>query len=176
MNKSIFNRKWLLLICLCLISIVVVIFYTRSQDKTRIIDKEIQKIYNLPSSYTIKEAIKDGMVDVTNISDKENVKINNFLIKVEQRNWAILKTIEATNEDLIISIYVFDDRINEIRKWKCFVKAQYNEDPDKCFISAYTTTDNEGITIVYLKNIRNNFPTNNQILKDEVLYSYRNKK
>ena len=102
---------WLLLICLFIIGLF---WYIRSQDKSKLIDRELQTLYNLPSTYTIEEAIMDGFVNVTGICDKPNKKITNFLKKVNHKSWATLKTVKSINEELKITLYIFDDRIGEI--------------------------------------------------------------
>jgi len=153
--------------------LIWLIFYIWSQDRTRLIEKEMQKVYNLPITYTMEQAINDALVDVTSVSDKPNEMINDFLFKVEHKGWVILKTIEETGDDLVITVYFFDDRIDEIRTWEYFIKAQSSQSPDRRFKSAYTITNN-GVSTVYLVNIWNTQRPNYQseILKDEVLYSY----
>jgi hypothetical protein len=174
LKKTVAVRTYILLLLISLLVVLGLIFYAGSQDKTRLLQKELQKVYHLPTTYTIEQAVKDGMVNVTDISDKPNEKITVFLTNAEKKNWSILKTISSNEEDLIITVYIYDDRIDEIRTWRYFVKDQANQSPDRRFKSAYKITNEAGVTTVYLVNIPNTQRPNNQseILKDEVLYSY----
>ncbi|MDM8312357.1 hypothetical protein SAMN04487885_12530 [Clostridium cadaveris] len=168
------NKKYIVGVSVTAICILCFIIYFTYGDKSKIIDRELEKIYSLPQNYSIEQAVKDGMVDVSKILEKENKNINKFLLKVNQKGWAVLKTVEDSEEGPVITMYVFDDRIDEIRTWKYTVTKQGGQSPDRCFKSYYTTDNNE-ISTVYLVNIKNSQRPNSdsEILKDEPLYSYK---
>lgn len=167
-------KKNILMLFICLF-IIGLFLYNRSQDKSKLIDNELQTLYNLPSTYTIEESIIDGFVNVTGICDKPNKKITNFLKKVNHKSWATLKTVKSINEELKITLYIFDDRIGEIRTWTYEVNMQRGQSPDRRFKSAYLKINEIGVLSVYLENIKSSIhPIQSEKLKDEVLYSFYN--
>lgn len=168
------NKKYIIGVCVTTICILCYIIYFTYGDKSKMIDRELEKIYSLPQNYSIEQAVKEGIVDVSKVLEKENKSINKFLLKVNQKNWAVLKTIDDSEEGPVITMYIFDDRIDEIRTWKYIVTKQGGQSPDRRFKSYYTTDNNE-ISTVYLVNIKNGQIPNGEleILKDEPLYSYK---
>ena len=168
------NKKYIAIFSISIICILCFAIYFTFGDKSKRIDKELERIYTIPQNYSIEQAAKDGIIDVSKVSEKENNNINKFLLKVNQKEWAVLKTIEDTSEGLIITMYVFDDRIDEIRSWRYVVTKHAGQSPDRRFKSYYIT-DNNGVSTVYLVNIKNTQRPNSdsEILKDEPLYSYK---
>lgn len=168
------NRNYIAILSILAICILCCAIYFTCGDKSKSIDRELERIYTIPENYSIEQAAKDGIIDVSKVSEKENKNINKFLLKVNQKEWAVLKTIEDTSEGPIITMYVFDDRIDEIRAWRYVVTKQAGQAPDRRFKSYYTTDNNE-ISTVYLVNIKNAQRPNSdsEILKDEPLYSYK---
>ncbi|MCY6371484.1 hypothetical protein [Clostridium ganghwense] len=173
MKKLSTNQKYLLIIGICILGFIVSICYFKIQ-KDSFVDRELENLYKLPTTYTLEDAVKDNIVDVTEVHNGQNEEINKFLSKVDKKSWAVLKTVQEIDNDLLITLYNFDNKINQIRSFKYYVKKQGGESPDKRFESYYTTNE-EGISTVYLLNIPNtNFPNwESQILEDDVLYSYK---
>ncbi|MCR1952819.1 hypothetical protein NSA50_17585 [Clostridium sp. DSM 100503] len=67
---------------------------------------------------------------------------------------SILKTIKSYDNNLIITLYVYDDMIDEIRVWNYNVNSRSIESWDSRFESYYIK-NNDGISIVFLKGIKN---------------------
>lgn len=172
-----YEKKHLYLFLILIIIIAITGFIYYFKNKTNIIDKELKEIYSLPKTYTLDQAINDGIVNVTGVCMEKSKKIDDFLLKATQKQWAILKTIELNNEDLIIKVYVYDDRINEIRLWKYLIKRQAALSPDKRFKTDYTIKNENGVSKIYLINIKNTeYPNHeSQVLEDEILYSFAEK-
>ncbi|MHC1722188.1 MAG: hypothetical protein AB9836_03160 [Aminipila sp.] len=173
MKKTAIDRKYILLIGICILCFVVFICYSNVQ-RDSYVDRELQRLYKLPTTYTLEDAVKDNIVDVTEVHNSKNKEINKFLTKVNKKRWAVLETVQRVNNDLLINLYNYDDNINQIRNFKYYVKSQTGESPDKRFDSYYTD-NNEGNVTVYLRNIPNtSFPNwESQELEDEAIYSYK---
>jgi len=162
-------------ILLVLLSIIIfTILFVKSQDRRFLLQKEYDKFLNFPTSYTVEQILQNGFadLDVTNILSEPSEKVSYFLEKVRTGEWAVLRTISETDEDLIVTLYVNDDTISQIRRYKYFVKQQSMLFPDTRFESPYTSTEN-GITTVYLthsENIKKN--PEDVLIEDDSLYSY----
>lgn len=143
------NKKYIGIFSILAICILCFTIYAACGDKSKRIERELEKIYTTPQNYSIEYADKDGIIDVSKVSEKENENINKFLLKVNQKEWAVLKTIEDTSEGPIITMYVFDDRIDEIRSWRYVVRKQAGQAPDRR-VESYYIADNNDISTVYL--------------------------
>lgn len=172
MKKLSTNQKYIFIIGICVLGLTLSILYFKFQENS-FVDRELNKIHRLPKTYTLEDAAKDNIVNVTDIHDGENDQINKFLSNVDKKGSATLKTIQESDNDLLITLYVFDNKINQIRSFGYYVKRQGGLDPDKRFESYYTTTEGNTST-VYLRNTPNtNFPNwESSILVDDSLYSY----
>lgn len=161
------------LIVLVSLSILMFIF-SRSQDRSILLQKEYDELIDIPKSYTIDQILQNGAADleVTNILDKPSNNVSYFLGKVSMGEWAVLRTVSAADEDLVVTLYVYDDTISEIRRYKYYVQEQSMLFPDALFKSPYTTNEN-GITTVYLTDSRSikKHPEDASI-EDDILYSY----
>lgn len=172
------NYSVILTILLITIAVGVILFYHYKTDKTNLIEWGLEEAYRLSKNCTLDEAVKDGFVNVTDVSKGRNEKIDNFLLKATKGEWAVLKTVQLTDEGLLARLYVHDDRINQIRLWTYEVKRQSDISPDKRFQEDYSVKNEDGVSKVYLTNIHNKELPNweSQSLEDEVIYSFVEKK
>lgn len=174
------NKKYLYLSFVLIVTITVsfIIYLNVKTDKTNIIKRDIEGIEHLPKTFTLDEAVKDGFVNVTDVSKGKNEAIDDFLLKATKGEWAVLKTVQLTDEGLLARLYVHDDRINQIRLWTYEVKRQSDISPDKRFQADYSVKNEDGVSKVYLTNIHNKELPNweSQSLEDEVIYSFVEKK
>lgn len=87
---------------------------------------------------------------------------------------SILKAIKSYDNNLIITLYVYDDMIDEIRVWNYNVKSRSIESGDSRFESYYIK-NNDGISTVFLKGIKNSQlqMDTEQILSDQILYMFK---
>lgn len=173
MKKLSTNKKRLLIISICILGYILSNYHFKAQ-KDLFVDKELKKLYKLPTTYTLEDAVKDNIINVTEIHSEENEEINKFLSKVDKNSWAVLKTVQQIDNDLLVTLYNFDNKFKQIRSFKYYVKKQMGKSYDKRFESYYIT-NKEDISTVYLLNIPNTqMPYwESEILENDVLYSYK---
>lgn len=162
------------IILLIIATVGMILYYRYKTDKTNLIEWGLKEIYRLPKNCTIEEAMNEGLVNVTDVSKGKDEVIDDFLLKATKGGWAVLKTVQLTDEGLLARFYVHDDRINQIRLWTYEVNRQNSISPDKRFLADYSVKNEDGVSKVYLTNIHNKELPNweSQSLKDEVIYSF----
>lgn len=85
----IINKKYFysLIVVIIIIgcSIALSLYFNSNGYKLKSIDKELEDIYELPSSYTILEAENNNIVNVSNTLEKESKLINKFLLDIDNK-------------------------------------------------------------------------------------------
>lgn len=167
------GKKTILLIGVCILALIGINNLIRVRKDTYF-SRELEKIYALSTSTSSRDLIDDGFVNVTGIHYGEDSKVEGFLSKVDKRQWGTLRTFVETEDDLLISIYNYDERIDIIRGIKYYVKHQRGWGIIAHYESYHITEDGE-INTVILKNTPNKqYPDwESHIIIDDVLYSYR---
>lgn len=173
LNKQSRGNKTILLIGICILALIGINNLIRVRKDTYF-SRELEKIYGLPTSSSSRDLIDDGFVNVTGIHYWEDSRIEGFLSKVDRKQWDTLKTFIETEDDLLISIYNYDERIDLIKGIKYYVKHQRGWGAIAHYESYYITKDGE-INTVILKNIPNKQYSDweSHIIIDDILYSYR---
>ena len=91
-----------LLIFLTII-IIIGIFINSHIYRLHRISRINEMTYSLPQTYTLEQARKAGIVDVSVVSNGRNGKIEKFLSDVSQNKAAILRTAK-TNQDSFVRL------------------------------------------------------------------------
>lgn len=66
----------------------------------------LNKIYKLPTSYTIEEAIEDGYLDITQVLPQKSNIIENFIQFQSENEINYLKTVKKLENDFTLDLYV----------------------------------------------------------------------
>lgn len=66
----------------------------------------LHKIYKLPTSYTMEEAIEDGFLDITQVLPKKSNIIENFIQFQSENEINYLKTAKKLENDFTLDLYV----------------------------------------------------------------------
>jgi len=167
------GKKTILLIGICIVALISINNLIRIRKDTYY-DRELKKVYALQPSTTSRDLIDDGFVNVTGIHYWEDSRIEGFLSKVDRKQWDTLRIFVESEDDLLITLYNYDDRINLIKGIKYYVKNQRGWGAIAHYESYYITKEGE-INTVILKNVPNKqYPDwESHIIIDDELYRYR---
>lgn len=172
-SKLSIGKKTILLIGISILALVGINNLIRVRKDTYF-SRELEKIYALPTSTSSRDLIDDGFVNVTGIHYGEDSRIEGFLTKVDRKQWDTLRTFIETEDDLLISIYNFDDRIDLIKGSKYYVKHQRGWGIIAHYESYYITKDGEINSVILENTPDKQYPDwKSHIIIDDVLYSYR---
>ena len=172
------NNNHLLIIAIALIACLIIpMIYSGSKDhiKTLLVNYNEKKIYKTPASYNEpKELVKAGFADIdaTQTLDKLDGKLSTFLKKVDNNQWAVLKVASKMDDELCVTLDIYDDRIHQIRTDTAMIKRQGSYGPDRRYKSYYVKSES-GINYIWLAGTANyDFPTH-PLTDDAILCSYR---
>ena len=132
-----------------------------------------RNLYSLSPSLTEEELVRMGYIDLTGIQPAENIEINRFVYYAGSKLKAVLKTFQSQNGEIELKIFYSDPQVGAIRLLPYSLRAQSVTAPDKRFSTAVETIEKDGTVTIVLVHIKNpSLPIDNQILENEVLYSY----
>lgn len=166
------NRKvycGIFIIVLLLMCIVLIVMRYRKYNPYLI----EQRIYAIESSITARELEQMGYIDISDILQTENKEITKFLYRAERKQNAILYTFQMENEELYVRVFYSNPKLNEIISLRYFPKTQVALGPELRYSNTAKKLESDNMVTIILVNVLNSFlPMNEQILQDEVLYSY----
>lgn len=139
------------------------------------INKIEKKLYSMSKTITVKELKQSGYIDTTNIQETKNNKIEKFFLKAQNQKKAVLKTFQMQEDKLYVRIFYSDSKLKEISSLTYLPWSQQSISPDKRFNADYKSDKENNIVTVILVNKKNNLWPDDQILIDEILYSYYEK-
>lgn len=167
------KKKYIIMISIVVfISILTasVYFYKSSRD----IDKVLDKIFSMPTTYTVEQAEKDGFVNLNDIRDGKDKSVEKFLENVRANKWDVLKTIKTVDNEFVLVIYINDNRVSLIKTFTYNPKTQGGIDFNNCFSQEYNIIEDGDVNQVWLTNVETpGMPKD--IFIDEILYSYYRK-
>lgn len=164
------NLKILILImCFLFIFFIVLFVYRREL----IFKYEYNKLLKVPVNYNSDQLIRYNFadIDLTNIPLKEsNYKMESFLKRISNNKFSILKVISYIENDIGLTLYFYDDRIDEIRAFTTLIEKNASYSPDRRFKS-FNLVDKDNVRYIFLIGYYN--PNFKDIkYSDELLYSY----
>lgn len=166
------NRKvycGILITVLVLLSIVFIVMRYRKYNPYLI----QQRVFAMESSITARELEQMGYIDITDILQTENKEITKFLYRAERKQNAILYTFQMENEELYVRVFYSNPKLNKIISLRYYPKKQGVLAPDLRYSNTAKKLESDNMVTIILVNVLNSFlPMNEQILQDEVLYSY----
>jgi hypothetical protein len=110
---------------LAILIIAIIVFLDSYTYRVYRAQKINDHTFLLPQTYTLEQAKKDGIVDVSVVSNGKNTKIEKFLYDVSQNKVATLRTANINhNGKLIITLYTNDIRFQVIRIFEYGVVSQ----------------------------------------------------
>ncbi len=164
-NKTVRIVATMLLITVLVIAIIIATSYDYSSLE--------RDLYSLSPSLTEEELVRKGYIYLTGVQPAENIEINRFLYYAGSKQKAVLKTFQLQNGEIELKIFYSDPQVGAIRLIQYSLRAQSVTAPDRRFSAAVETIEKDGTVTIVLTSIKNpSLPTDNQILENEVLYSY----
>ena len=149
------NRERFIVIGLLIflsITIIVGIFINSYTYRLHRIDKIHEMTYSLPQTYTLEQAKKAGIVDVSLVSNGRNVKIEKFLGEVSQNKPTILRTAKINNDgELIITLYTNITHFQTIRVYEYNVVYQRVDGTHAS--QEYKISNSNGVNEVWLVEV-----------------------
>lgn len=120
----------------------------------------LENMYNLPTSYTMEEAIKDDYIDVTQVLPEKSDVIENFMHSYPNNDIAFLRTARKVDNDFTVDLLVSHKQQPYFTLYSYLIKGQ------SCivryFAKEFQIEKNNNKINVMLKSMPN--PTKNNII------------
>lgn len=120
----------------------------------------LENMYNLPTSYTMEEAIKDDFIDVTQVLPEKSDAIENFMHSYPNNDIAFLRTARKVDSDFTVDLLVSYKQQPYFTLYSYLIKGQ------SCivryFAKEFQIEKNNNKINVMLKSMPN--PTKNNII------------
>lgn len=120
----------------------------------------LENMYNLPTSYTMEEAIKDDFIDVTQVLPEKSDVIENFMHSYPNNDIAFLRTARKVDSDFTVDLLVSYKQQPYFTLYSYLIKGQ------SCivryFAKEFQIEKNNNKINVMLKSMPN--PTKNNII------------
>lgn len=116
-------------------------------------DDILKKIYKLPTSYTIEEAIEDGFLDITQVLPQKSSVIEKFIQFQAENEINYLKTVKKLENDFTLNLYV------SYKQQPYFILYSYNIKAQNCTVSYFAkviqSAKKNGHVDILLKSLPN---------------------
>lgn len=116
-------------------------------------DDILKKIYKLPTSYTIEEAIEDGFLDITQVLPQKSSVIEKFIQFQAENEINYLKTVKKLENDFTLDLYV------SYKQQPYFILYSYNIKAQNCTVSYFAkeiqSAKKNGHVDILLKSLPN---------------------
>lgn len=133
----------------------------------------LKAMYSLSKTVTKEEMEDLGYIDVSDVHRQKNEKIENFLQQVRMNRKAILKTFQIQKGEMTSRCFYHDPQWDFIRSWRYFPWVQVADVREKRFSANIKSIEQNDTVTLMLTNVRNTmYPKANEIIEDEILYSY----
>lgn len=166
------KKKWLIIpaVCLLIICAIKAFIYTG--------DDAWNELLALDSTVTMEDLTKKGYIDVSEVMSSQNKDISSFFAKASNGYNAVLRIVNIVDGKLCVKILVYELGNNVIKMWTVYPNQQQAENLGKCFSLEVYEEEADGVVNVFLKHVSDvSRPSSgNEILIDEILYSYSDSK
>lgn len=131
----------------------------------------------LPSDITLEDLRQKGYIDVSQVMDSQNKKIEAFLDDVRNRRASILRIVNATDvneqeDKLCAEILVYDKNYDAIVRVTKHPNQQEGSG-DRYFRTEAFSAGADNAVEIWLRGVPNpNYPSEQQTPRDELLYVY----
>lgn len=141
-------------------TVILLIFLYIDHRNSRDPGYILENMYNLPTSYTMEEAIKDDFIDVTQVLPEKSDVIENFMQSYPNNDIAFLRTARKVDSDFTVDLLVSYKQQPYFTLYSYLIKGQ------GCivryFAKEFQIEKNNNKINVMLKSIPN--PTKNNII------------
>lgn len=136
-----------------------------------------EELLALDMSVSMEDLKAKGFIDVSDVMDTPNNKIEDFLKNARNRENCALKIANVIDGRLCAKILVYNKQQDVIKMWTMYTKKQQADTPGRCF-STDALIEKGNVTKVFLKNVPDvsepiSVEEQEPYLSDEILYSYR---